>query len=451
MKRHAKKIAEKALKGNIYNKAVLPKHYGVALATNVRKGFPARDLKVIGVTGTNGKTSTCYLIHKMLVDAGYDAGLMSTVAYGVNDDITQQIAHMTSQPIGMLMGRIETMKAKGMDYLVLEVTSHALAQFRIMGVPIDIAVMTNITHEHLDYHGTFQAYLNAKLKLFKLAGRNKNGRKLGVINSDDDNAALFADQVENVAAYSLDENAGPNVAKPVGLKLTPKGSKYKMVIGSDSYNITCNLPGSFNVSNSMAAALVGRALGLTKKQIENGIKSLHGVEGRMTRVDVGQNFDVIVDFAHTPDSFEKLFADLRPVVKGRLIGLFGSAGRRDVAKRATQGEIAGKYCDVVIVTEEDDRDVDGNEIMDQIAGGAEKSGKIRDKDLHLILDRTEALEFALKTAKKGDTVILLGKGHEKTIERAIGSGGEKDHDNPWEVHPWNEIETTEKLLKKLNK
>ena len=149
----------------------------------------------------------------------------------------------------------------------------------------------------------------------------------------------------------------------------------------------------------------------------------------------GQDFEVIVDFAHTPDSFEKLFKDLKPVVKGRLISLFGSAGRRDEAKRAIQGRIAGKFSDIVVVTEEDDRDVDGNEIMNQIASGAEESGLKKGQNLHLILDRTEAIEFALKQAKKGDTVILLGKGHEKTIERADGE------------HPWDEIGTVSKNLK----
>ena len=338
-----------------------------------------------------------------------------------------------------------------MDILVLEVTSHALVQFRTMGIPISIAVMTNITHEHLDYHGTFEAYLQAKLKLFKQAARNKQGLRLGIINADDDNAAVFSDAVPNVAAYSLDPASGPKVAHPEKLKLTPSGSSYQMVIEDEHYNITCKLPGSFNVSNSLAAALVGRALGLDKQVIERGIAALEGVEGRMTRIDEGQSFDVIVDFAHTPDSFEKLFADTKPVVKGRLITLFGSAGRRDEAKRYTQGEIAGRYSDIIYITEEDDRDIDGNQIMAQIAEGAERSGKVVDKDVHLLLDRETALRTALTSAKKGDTVMLLGKGHEKTIERAEGSGGTKDHNNPWEVHDWDEIALTRKILKFLKK
>jgi UDP-N-acetylmuramoyl-L-alanyl-D-glutamate--2,6-diaminopimelate ligase len=181
-------------------------------------------------------------------------------------------------------------------------------------------------------------------------------------------------------------------------------------------------------------------VGLSRQQIEQGISALEGVEGRMTRIDEGQDFDVIVDFAHTPDSFEKLFKDLKPVVKGKLIAVFGSAGRRDETKRPVQGELAGKYCDTVIITEEDDRDIDGNEIMEQIAAGAEKAGKAREKDLFLVLDRTAAIQSAIDRAQPGDTVLLLGKGHEKTIERANGE------------NPWDEIATAHSALKKrLNK
>ena len=176
---------------------------------------------------------------------------------------------------------------------------------------------------------------------------------------------------------------------------------------------------------------VGRAIGLSKTQIEQGIAALEGVEGRMTRIDEGQDFDVIVDYAHTPDSFEKLFKDLKPVVKGKLIVMFGSAGRRDEAKRAVQGELAGSYCDEVVITEEDDRDIDGAMIMDQIAAGAQKAGKTLDTDLFLVHDRTAAIAYTISRAKRGDTVLLLGKGHEKTIERA---NGENDWDEIGTAH-----------------
>jgi UDP-N-acetylmuramoyl-L-alanyl-D-glutamate--2,6-diaminopimelate ligase len=267
--------------------------------------------------------------------------------------------------------------------------------------------------------------------LFKLANQNKNGLRLGIINAEDPSAELFASDVEHPITYGV----GKGDLRAKNVRLTPEGSTFTAKAGEDEYDIVCNIPGSFNVSNSLAAVAVGGAIGLTKKEIEDGIAALKGVEGRMTNIDEGQDFSVIVDFAHTPDSFEKLFKDLKPVVKGKLICMFGSAGRRDEAKRAVQGELAGKYCDEVVITEEDDRDIDGQEIMKQIAGGAELAGKVRDKDLFLVHDRTEAINFAVKRAHAGDTVILLGKGHEKTIERADGE------------HPWDEIATAHTALK----
>lgn len=406
-------------------------HLLEAIFLNAINGFPPRGLKVIGVTGTNGKTSTSFMIHKMLTEAGYNAGLMTTVAYGVGENIEPQIAHMTSVSVPLLLKRVKAMKAQGMDWLVLETTSHALAQHRTWGVPYSIAVMTNVTHEHLDYHGTFENYVAAKKKLFEQTNRNKKGMQVGVVNAEDPNADQFTQAVKNPITYGIEQGD----LRATDVVMTPAGSQYRAKMGDDEYQIICKLPGSFNVSNSLAAVVVGRALGLSKEQIEQGIAALDGVEGRMTRIDEGQDFDVIVDFAHTPDSFEKLFKDLKPVVKGKLIVMFGSAGRRDEAKRAVQGQLAGQYCDEVVVTEEDDRDINGLEIMDQIASGAEKAGRVRNTDLFLVHDRTEAIKFTLERAKTGDTVLLLGKGHEKTIERADGD------------HTWNEIGTTQAILR----
>jgi UDP-N-acetylmuramoyl-L-alanyl-D-glutamate--2,6-diaminopimelate ligase len=404
-------------------------HLAEAVLFNVLNGFPARGLNVIGVTGTNGKTSTAFMIHKMLQESGYKTGLMSTVAWGAGDDIQPQIHHYTNVPVPELMKRLKYMRAAKVDYLVMEITSQALAQNRAWGIPFSMAVMTNVTHEHLDYHRTFERYRDAKRKLFKRA--NHHGLRVGVVNAEDPSAALFASDVKNPMLYGV--KAGDIRATDV--KLSPAGVSYMVHHEGQAYKIRCQIPGSFNVYNSLATVCVGIKLGLSKKQIEQGIAALDGVKGRMTRVDEGQNFDVIVDYAHTPDSFEKLFKDLKPVVKGKLIVMFGSAGRRDEAKRAVQGEIAGRYADEVILTEEDDRDIDGVEIMNEIAAGAEKSGKKRDTDLFLVHDRTEAIQFTLKRAGKGDTVMLLGKGHEKTIERANGE------------NPWDEIGTTRKALR----
>lgn len=404
-----------------------------AVSFNLINGFPAKNLKVIGVTGTNGKTSTCFLIFEMLKNAGFKIGLMTTVAYGSGDNIKPQIHHMTNVTVPELMTRLKELKNEGIEWLVLETTSHALAQNRTWGVPYSVAVMTNITHEHLDYHGTFEKYRDAKKRLFTLTNRNQKGLKIGVINADDPSAEIFTKAIQHPVLYGVKSGD----LKAENIKMTPKGSSYDVKTEDEQYHINCKLPGSFNVSNSLAAVGVGRALGLSKEQIEKGIASLTRVEGRMDPINEGQDFSVIVDFAHTPDSFEKLFKDLKPVVKGKLICMFGSAGRRDEAKRAIQGELAGKYCDEVVITEEDDRDADGNAIMEQIASGAEKAGKERNKDLFLVHNRSDAIAFTINRAKTGDTVLILGKGHEKTIERADGE------------HPWDEIGTTHQALRNL--
>jgi len=444
-------VVKKVIPKNLFTFIEPIGHLLEAIIFNIMYRFPGRDLKVIGVTGTNGKTSTSFIIHKMLVDAGYSAALMTTVAWGVNNEIKPQVQHMTTVGVPTLMKRLRYLRNKQVDWLVLEVTSHALAQHRIWGVPISVAVMTNVTHEHLDYHGTFENYRDAKRKLFKIANHSKKGLRTGIINADDPSAELFAKDILHPVTYGVE---GTNL-KATNIQLSPDGVQYDVSMAGEKMHITCKLPGSFNVYNSLAAVGVGQAIGLSGKQIERGIAALEGVEGRMTRIDEGQDFSVIVDYAHTPDSFEKLFKDLKPVVKGKLIAMFGSAGRRDAEKRAVQGYLAGKYADIVVLTEEDDRDMDGLEIMDEIASGAEKAGKTREKDLFLVHDRTEAMAFAFKKAKKHDTVLLLGKGHEKDILRNGPRAAElrhlqQDDHNPDRVveFQWDEIATAKELLQR---
>jgi UDP-N-acetylmuramoyl-L-alanyl-D-glutamate--2,6-diaminopimelate ligase len=408
-------------------------HLAEAVMWNVVNGFPARGMKVIGVTGTNGKTTTSFLIHRMLHEAGYKVGLMSTVGYGVGADIQPQIHHMTNVSAAELMQRLKWMKAQGVEWLVLETTSHGLAQHRVWGVPYSVAAMTNVTYEHLAYHRTFERYRDAKRQLFKLANRNKKGLRTGVINADDPSAELFASDIKHPVLYGIDKGD----IRAGQVQLSPKGVRYQVTIGDTTYQIHCRIPGSFNVYNSLAAVCVGWALGLSKQQIEQGIAALEGVEGRMTTIDAGQDFTVIVDYAHTPDSFEKLFKDMELVVKGKLIVLFGSLGEGDKGKRPLQGRLAGQYADEVVVCEEDDRQEDGQTIMAEIAKGAEEAGKIQGKNLFLVHERTEAINFAMRRAKKGDTVLLLGKGHEKTIEHADGE------------HPWDEAGTARSVLEKL--
>ena len=389
--------------------------------------FPGKRMRVIGVTGTNGKTSTCFMIWKMLNEAGHKTGLMTTVAWGV-DKLEEQIEHMTTVDTETLNKRMQRIAESGAEFLVLEITSHALAQNRIYGVPIEIAVMTNVTHEHLDYHKTFKNYRDAKRKLFKVA-------KYGVINEDDGSWSYFASDVDEYITYGI--NGG--ILKAEKIELAAEGVKYEVKEADEKLKIRTHIPGKFTVYNSLAATAVGLKLGLTKKQIEDGILALVSVEGRMNRVNEGQDFEVIVDYAHTPDAFLKVFESVVPSRRARIISLFGGAGRRDESTRAERGEIGAKNSDIVIITEDDSRDEDRTLIAEEFARGAEKAGKIREKDLFVILDREEAIEKAISLAKKDDIVLVLGKGHEKTILRAEGAV------------PFEDLKVVRKVLKKMAK
>lgn len=428
-----------------YNKLVIPYHVLRADLAAHQYGFPGKRMRVIGVTGTNGKTSTCFLIWKMLNAAGYKTGLMTTVAWGV-DKLEKQIEHMTTVDAKTLNYRMKKIADAGAEFLVLEVTSHALAQHRTFGVPIEIAVMTNVTHEHLDYHKTFENYRDAKRRLFKMA-------KYGVVNEDDKSWAYFAKDVKEYITYGI--NSGILRAKDV--KLGAQGVEYsvdgeasvgdkhaaedKHVGGDknasgDMLRIKTKIPGEFTVYNSLAAVAVGLKLGLSKEQISQGILALDSVEGRMNRVDLGQNFEVIVDYAHTPDAFLKVYESVVPGKKGRIISLFGGAGRRDESTRGERGEIAARNSDIVIVTEDDSRDENPAEIAEEFVKGAEQAGFLRGKNLLVELNREKAIQMAVDLAKKDDIVLILGKGHEKTILRATGAV------------PFEDLKVTEKALRK---
>src|SRR3990167_589651 len=254
---------------------------------NVLYSFPARKLKVIGVTGTNGKTTTCFLIQRMLHEAGYKVGLMTTVAYGAGDNIHSQTYHMTNVTMPALMKRLRELKKEGIEWLVLETTSQGLAQNRLWGVPFHLAVMTNVTHEHLDWHGTFEKYRDAKRLLFKRCNKNTKGLRTGIINAEDESAELFASDVNRPILYGVKKGD----LKASNIKMSPSGSTFtaqlqttNLPAGRHGYQLQTHLPGSFNVYNSLAAVGVGYALGLSESQIEKGIAALKNVEGRMTTI-----------------------------------------------------------------------------------------------------------------------------------------------------------------------
>lgn len=388
-------------------------HWAEAIIENIVFGFPSRKLKVIGVTGTVGKTTTCVLTTHMLREAGYRVAMMTTVAidYGDGKGAQHNSTRMTSQGSLKLLKAIKRMRANKVEWLVLETTSHALAQHRVWGVPYTIVAFTNLSPDNADYHGTFERYRAAKLMLFKQANRHRKGLRIGVVNADDPNGELFAKAIAHPVRFGIEQGE----LKAQDIKSSMDRSQFRAVIGDDSYEIDTHLPGNFNVYNCLAAIGIARAAGLDKQQIEQGVASLKSVDGRMNTIDEGQDFSVIVDYACNPPGFEKLFAAVDPLPKKKVITVFGSPGRRDELKRPVQGEIAGKHSDIVILTEEDDRDQDGLKIMDEIAVGAEKAGKVRDKDLFFVHDREQAVQKAIDLANTGDMVLILGKGEETQI------------------------------------
>jgi UDP-N-acetylmuramoyl-L-alanyl-D-glutamate--2,6-diaminopimelate ligase len=430
-----RELVKKLIPTKLFHKVEPYGHWAEAILANIVYGFPARKLKVIGVTGTDGKTTTSTLITAMLRDAGYKVGMMTTISLDLGDGPIPNPTRLTTVTSFSLQRGLKQLAKANVDWVILETTSHALAQHRVWGVPYSVVVFTNLSHEHLDYHGTFENYRAAKVGLFELCNKNTKGKQVGIANIDDPSGSYFLDAIKNPVSYGID--GGELRASDV--KTTTEGSAMKVDGPQGSYSLKVNLPGSFNVYNALAAAGVGEALGLTSKQITKGIASLQSVEGRMTTIDEGQDFSVIVDYAHTPGSFDKIFDEIRPVTKKRMIVVFGSAGRRDESKRPLQGEVAGRLCDVVVITEEDDRDQDGEQIMNQIAEGAEQAGKVRNKDLFLIHDRARAINKAIELAKPGDTVLLLGKGHEKSI---LTNFGKKD---------WDEVAVARKALKARKK
>ncbi len=427
-----RRIVKAVIPSGLFKKIEPTGHLFEAMIMATKYGFPGRKLKIIGVTGTNGKTTTTFMIHRMLHEAGIKVAMTSTVAYGIGDDLIYPKLHMTTTKASVLQRRLRDFANQGVEWVIVETSSHALAQHRVWGVPYQIAVMTNITHDHLEYHGTFERYLEAKRQLFVLA--NKNGLRFGVVNADDKNAKVFENSVKNATTYGI--SSGEFRASDI--QLSSMGSTYKVTAGDTQYDMSVKIPGEFNVSNSLAALVVGQKIGLTKEQIEKGIAALEFVEGRMNTIDAGQKFKVLVDFASTPDGFEKFFESVRPLVKGKLVAVFGSAGRRDEDKRAKQGAIAAKYADEIVLTEEDDRDEDGATIIEQIAEGAKSQGKDTSNGLHVVLNREEAIGYAFTlVSNPDDMVVLLGKGHEKTIERADGE------------YPWNESDVARSALEAL--
>lgn len=450
---------------------------------------PSERLIVIGVTGTEGKSSTVSFIWQLLRACGEKAGFISTVEYSFGDDAMPNPQHQTTPEAPIIQHHLNQMLENGCKYAVIETSSHGLSAKlnRCGNILFDCGVFMNVTLEHLEFHKNFETYRSDKANLFraldkhnhikKIAGTETSINSIGIVNLEDESAKYFIDSTKHkVYGFTTEGKAGKAAAEvganAVPLPEIPKNLRFMTAknIASATYGLTfdvyadgenslypqnfdpvlprtnshfsvkASLPGAFNAYNLMASIIaVSSVTGFSFEEIAQKIPQLSPIKGRMTVIDEGQDFEVIVDYAHTPSSFETIFPPLKKRCSGRIFALFGSGGERDLTKRPLQGQIAAKFCDIIILTDEDPRGEDSVELLKMIADGAIREGKIMDENLFITPDRPKAIRQAFSMAKKGDIVLLLGKSHENSIIY-------KDY-----VMPYDEISEAKKALQELKK
>ncbi len=389
-------------------------HLLVAFLAALIFRFPARKLKIIGVTGTDGKTTTVNLIYHILNESGLKVGMISTVEAKISGETIDTGFHVTTPGAFQIQKLLRKMVDSGTEQVVLEVTSHALDQNRVAFVPFEVGLITNVSQEHLDYHKSFKSYLLTKAKIL-------NKVNFRVLNNEDpsfDKLKMMgkgqlvtfgkdgADYIGETVNY-FDDSTN------YGIHYKTKQKMLKTMV------VQSNLIGEFNLSNMLAAFAVGKILGLEDKKIIAALSSFKGVEGRMELVNLGQDFKVYIDFAHTPRSIEVALQTLKKITEKRLICVFGAAGERDKSKRALMGHTAASKANLVIVTSEDPRSEKPEKIIEEIEKGIIKAGGANNQTYWKIVDRAEAIEKAVKNlAETGDCVVILGKGHEKSMNIA---------------------------------
>jgi len=391
-------------------------------------GHPARRLVMIGITGTDGKTTTCTLLHRIMLTAGLKAGMITTVSAVIGERSLDTGFHVTTPPATDIQGYLAEMVRAGLSHCVLEVTSHGLAQQRVGACDFDIAVVTNVTREHLDYHRTWEDYLEAKGRLFAGLGgsppKPEAPRRAAILNLDDGSYETLARRATApVTTYGLGAAAQVRAeeveAGAAGIRFLARGAGYRVPIVS-------SLVGRYNVSNALAAfAAAVEGLGLSPEAAAEGIRSVPGVPGRMERIDLGQPFTAIVDFAHTPNALRSALETARTLSAGKVIAVFGAAGLRDPGKRRQMAGVAAERADATLLTAEDPRTEPLEAILEEMAAGARERGGVEGASFWREPDRGEAIRRAVAMAAPGDLVILCGKGHEQSM-----CFGEVEH--PWD-------------------
>lgn len=368
--------------------------------------FPSTKLRVIGITGTNGKTTTAWMIYSILQSAGRKCGIISTIGSKIDSQLEPAIATTPEAPL--LHQKLAEMVNKGVEYAVIEVSSHSLSLHRVNEIDFNIACFTNLTQDHLDFHANLEAYFQAKLKLFKmLSTRPEN---LALVNADSPYLPEIRRNVNcSFLTFGIEKEADFRASR---IEVFPDKISFQLNREKKIEAIELNLSGEFNVYNALASIGVAMSEGIEIEAIKAGLASFKGVPGRFERIEVGQKFLVLVDYAHTPDALKKLLLSARKITQGQIILVFGCGGNRDRGKRQVMGEIAASLSDKVIITSDNPREEDPLRIILDIEVGVMKFYKDQPRAVWKIIDRAEAIKKALSLAKDEDTVIIAGKGHE---------------------------------------
>lgn len=452
---------KKWLRKKVSRKQINYLHKARAIWANFKFSFPAKGMIFIGVTGTKGKTTTCHFLASILEEAGYKVGMATTVSFKIGSEVVMNDTNKSVIPPLQLQGLIRQMKDAHCDIVILEATSIGLDQHRLWGIPFQYAGFTNLAHDHLDYHGDWDHYQNAKLKLFKM-----RSLKAVCANVDDPAGLIFLKETyaKQRWSYSLESADAPVEATEHiyadKISTNMNGASFSLHAEGEETRVLLQLPGKFSIENALCAAGIGFNFNLKLKTIADGLESLAQVPGRLDKIETKKGYSVIVDYAHTPDSLEKLYSTLRPEVRGRMIAVLGSCGDRDRTKRPIMGALAGRFCDNVFITDEEPYTEDPLEIMEEVARGvprgralykpsqsiAQKQKQVRPIFKQIdsetgegdwwwkIVDRREAISRAIDLCKMDDLVLVTGMGSQNF--KIVGS----------EQIPWNDKKVVEAIL-----